>query len=209
MDIKFLKIILVIAGFLLLSLHCRKRNLSCPKEGYEYINTTAHCWYTPGLDSIPVGGIITLEASIPKTFVDELGNTTVNNTASIVEGPLGVGMIYPTYQATADSFELVAQIGKVAKDTAHFSEGILKGFRTIQWDGTAIDSFKMKITIKALAKGIYCLALKQQSAKDKDCALYKYFLKPGNTNQHLNYWMDVFGNVSDQVSFFSYCFKVY
>jgi hypothetical protein len=210
MVIKSLKVYSMIAGCILLSFSCKKpRNVFCPKEGYEYIHTNSHCWYSPLSDSLPVGSIIILEASLPKNFIDETRNITVNNTASIVEGPLGVGMIYPIYQAAADSFEITAEIGKVIKDTLNFSAGMLKGFRTIEWDGSSVDSFKIKIKIKALAKGIYGLALKQQSAKDKDCALYKYFLSPGNANQHLNYWMDVFGNVSDQVNFFTYCFKVY
>ena len=209
MVIKDLKIYSVIAGLYLLSFACTKRNMTCPKEGYIYSNSTFVCQYSPVSDSIELGSIITLEAAVPKKFIDETSNTTVTNAASILEGPLGIGMIYPTYQSAADSFELSAQVGKIIKDTAHFSEGILEGFRTIQWDGNSIDSFKMKISIKALARGIYSFALKQQSAKDHDCALYKYFLRPANANQHLNYWMDYIGNVSDQVAFFTYCIKVY
>lgn len=183
--------------------------VECPKQGYEYTNETSFCWYTPELDSIRLGDTITLEASIPKTFLDPSTNTIVTNTSSLVEGPLGIVMIFPVYQAAVDSFQLIPRLGKVIKDTLQFSEGMLKGFRTIQWDGTDVDSFKIKILIVSLAKGIYSFALTQQSAKDKDCALYKYFLKAGNTDQHLNYWMDVFGNVSVQVAFFSYCVKVY
>jgi len=200
---------MVIAGEILLSFHCTKGKGMCPKEGYEYVNTTSRCWYTPSIDSIHVGGIITLEASVPKTFVDEQTNTTVVNTASIIDGPLGIGMLYPSFQAAADSFELTAQVGKIIKDTTNFSEGSLKGFRTIEWDGNSIDSFKIKISIKPLAKGIYSVALKQQAYKDSDCALYKYFLKVGNTDQHLNYWLDATGNISDEVKDFAYCFKVY
>ena len=188
---------------------CVKKYSGCPKEGYEYINETSLCWYSPVTDSIRLGDTITVEASIPKRFEDARSNTTVTNTASIVEGPLGVTIIYPTYQAAVDSFELTSEIGKVIKDTVQFSEGILKGSRTIQWDGNLIDSFRIKLSIKALARGIYAVSLRQQSAKDKDCALYKYFLRPGNADQHLNYWMDAFGNVSDEVVFFAYCFKVY
>jgi hypothetical protein len=209
MDIKFLKIILVIAGFLLLSLHCRKRNESCPKEGYEYINTTSHCWYNPDIDSIPVGGVIILSASIPKTFVDEISNSIVTNTSDIVEGPFGVVMLNPTYRAAIDDFELSAEIGKIIKDTINFSSGMLKGFRTIRWDASSPDSFKMKITIKPLVKGIYDMALKQQGAKDKDCALYKYFLKVAS-DQHLHYWAE-FNNgvIDDYARNYAYCFKVY
>jgi hypothetical protein len=150
-----------------------------------------------------------LEASVPKTFSDEVTNTRVTNKSLIINGPLGIGMIHPTFQAAADSFEINAQIGKVIKDTINFSAGILKGFRTIEWDGSSIDSFKIKLSIKTLARGIYSFALKQQGYKDNDCALYKYFLKVGNSDQHLNYWLEATGNISDEVRFYSYCFKVY
>ena len=92
----------------------------------------------------------------------------------------------------------------------------------LEWitsDITSITASKVTINVAqqlglvylcmVLARGIYSLALKQQSAKDHDCALYKYFLRPANANQHLNYWMDYIGNVSDQVAFFTYCIKVY
>ncbi|HKC35175.1 MAG TPA: hypothetical protein VKB95_03900 [Chitinophagaceae bacterium] len=209
MVIKFIKTSVVIVTFALLLPRCNKDNVGCPKQGYEYIHENSFCYYMPASDSIQVGDTITLEASLPKTFIDEKTNKTVTNTASEIEGPLGIGMIYPTYQAAVDSFELIAHTGKIIKDTQQFSEGMLKGFRTIQWDASPIDSFKIKISIRALAKGTYAFALKQQTAKDKDCALYKYFLSPGNTNQHLNYWIDVFGNASDIVAFYTYCIKIY
>jgi hypothetical protein len=209
MGIQRITIFLIVGYIALLLVTCIKRiDEGCAKDGYEYINETSSCWYTPGLDSVRVGDTITLEAAIPKSFIDPRTTTIVTNSAKLVEGPFGIGMIYPIYQAAADSFALTSQIGNILKDTIHFPETQLKGFRTIQWDGTAADSFRMKILIRPLAKGIYSFALNQQSAKDKDCALYKYFLKPGN-DQHLYYWMNVFGNVSVQVAFFGYCFKVY
>lgn len=210
MDIKRVIIYSIASGFILLSFSCRKIiNSTCTKEGYVFLDSQSRCWYSPSSDSLLLGGTITLEASIPRTFIDENTNTTVTNSSSFIIGPLGIGMIYPIYQAAVDSFELSAEIGKIIKDTINFSEGMLKGFRTIQWDGTSVDSFKMKINIKPLAKGIYAFALNQQGYKDKDCALYKYFLKPGNVNQHLDYWMDVFGNVSEEVTFSTYCVKIY
>lgn len=199
----------MIAGLILLSLKCTKNKIACPKEGYVFSNSTLKCWYTPETDSIPLGSFITLEGSLPKIFIDERTNVVVTNNAKLVEGPLGIGMIYPTFQAAVDSFQLAASIGKVIKDTIQFSETMLKGFRTIQWDASSADSFKIKLSIKPLAKGIYSLALKQQTGKDDDCAIYKYFLKVGNSDQHLNYWLDATGNISGEVRFYSYCFKVY
>jgi hypothetical protein len=160
-------------------------------------------------DSTPVGSDLFLESSVPRSFIDENTNSTVINTSAIINGPLHVLMISPSYQAAVDSFELSAEVGKVIKDSVNFSAGQLKGFRTIEWDGSSVDSFKVRMKIKTIGKGIYAFSLGQQAYIDKDCALYKYFLKPGNSNQHLNYWIDVFGNVSEGVAFNTYCIKVY
>ena len=209
MGIKILKIWLVIAGGALLLLSCQKTPNSCSKQGYEYSNSTFHCWYTPPIDSVPVGSNLFIEASVPRTFVDENTTSIVTNSSSIISGPLHVLMISPSYQAAVDSFELTAELGKIIKDTINFSVGQLKEFRTMEWDGSSTDSFKIRIKIIPVAKGIYAFSLGQQAYTDKDCALYKYFLRPGNSNQHLNYWMDAFGNVSDGVAFFTYCIKAY
>lgn len=209
MVIKDSKIIIVIAGATLLLLHCRRISELCPKEGYEYVNTTLRSWYSPTIDSIPLGQSITLVASAPRSFIDENTGVAVKNTCPIINGPLGIVMIYPSYQAAADSFEVTAQTGKVIKDTANFSEGILKGFRTIEWDGSFVDSFKIEIKVRTLAKGIYGVALGQQGYKDIDCARYKYFPRVGNSDQHLDFWLAALGNVSDNVRYYTYCFKVY
>lgn len=209
MVIKIFKLYLVIAGSTLLLLSCKKAPNSCSKQGYEYSNSTFRCWYNPVVDSVPLGSNLFMEASVPRTFIDEKTNSTVINSSSIINGPLHVLMVSPSYQAAVDSFKLTAEVGKILKDTINFSSGQLQGFRTIEWDGSSVDSFKIRIKINPIAKGIYAISLGQQSYIDKECALYKYFLKPGNTDQHLNYWVDAFGNVSEQVAFFTYCFKVY
>jgi len=177
--------------------------------GYEYTYTQSACYYSPGYDSIAVGSIILLTASAPKTFIDETSHSSVTNTCQTISGPLHITMIYPLYQAAADSFELTAQIGKVIKDTINFSAGSLKGFRTIEWDGTPTDSFEIKVSIKPLAKGTFILALGQQGYRDSDCALYKYFLNVGN-DQHL-YYFSQFNNgyIGDYERNFGYYFKVY
>ena len=209
MGIKFPKINVVIAGFILLSLHCRKRSQLCPKEGYEYVNTTARARYSPEIDSIPLGEFITLVASAPRSFIDENTGIPVKNTCPIINGPLSIAKLFPLYQAAADSFEVTARIGKAIKDTVNFSEGILKGFRTIEWDGSSVDSFNIEIKIRPLARGFYALTLGQQGYKDTECARYKYFPAVGNTNQHLDFWLAAVGNLSDDVRYFTYCFKVY
>lgn len=209
MGIRISKTWSVIAGIGLLLLSCTKPKSSCSKQGFEYSNSSFRCWYSPSVDSLPIGSILYLEASVPRTIIDENTRATVTNTSSIIEGPLHVLMVSPLYQAAVDSFELTAEVGKLFKDTMNLSAGQLKQVRTIKWDTSSIDSFKIRVKIKPRAKGIYAFSLGQQSSIDKDCALYKYFLRPGNANQHLNYWMDAFANVSDQVAFFTYCFKVY
>jgi len=200
---------LAVAIISLLLLSCKKEDLGCPKEGYEYTSSTFDCQYAPNLDSISLNDSIDLVASISATFADDASNVIVHNTSKIVEGPLHITMLYPNLVPAADSFKLIAKKGKVIKDSLNFSEGSLRGFRTIQWSKTSGDSFQIKITIKPLAKGVYIVALGQQSAKDEDCALYKYFLKVSG-DQHLYYHPEFgTGNISEYERNFGYCFKVY
>lgn len=203
------KLNLAVGIISLLLLSCKKKDLGCPKEGYEYTSSTFHCQYVPNLDSISLNDSIDLVASIPTTFADETSNAIVHNTSKIVEGPLHITMLYPNVVPAADSFRLIAKEGKVIRDSLNFSEGSLRGFRTIQWSKASNDSFQIKITIKPLKKGVYIFALGQQSAKDEDCALYKYFLRVRG-DQHLYYHPEFgSGNISEYERNFGYCFKVY
>ncbi len=209
MVIKGLKIWMFRAGLILLLFCCQKPKTECMKDGLEYFHSSSLWRYSPELDSVPVGSLITFEASAPKTFRDEASNTIVTNTSSIITGPIAAGMIYPEYKAAIDSFELNAQVGSIYRDTTYLTEGQLKGVRTLVWNGSSSDSFKIKLTIKPLAKGIYVFSISRQGYKDKDCALYRYFLKPGNSNQHLYYWEPYLGPPSISVQERAYCFKVY
>lgn len=203
--------IILTAGFLsLLSVTCSKRiDSGCKKMGYEYVHTQSLCWYSLVQDSLPIGSTIILTASVPKTFIDESARSLVTNSSPIINGPLHVTMIYPFLQASIDSFDITAEVGKVIKDTINLSAGQLKGVRTIEWNGNLVDSFNIKISIKALSKGVYIITLGQQGYRDADCALYKYFLNVGN-EQHL-YYLTQYNNgyIGDYERNFGYCFKVY
>lgn len=188
---------------------CEKKNTTCPKMGYEYVHTAAQGFYFPASDSIPLGDSLFLDAILPKKFSDENSGQFVNNLSPIIEGPLHIVMLYPMVRSAADDFQLTGQVGRVIKDTINFSEGALKGFRTIQWNGNNSDSFKIRIMLKPLNKGVYSFALGQQGYRDSDCALYKYFLKV-EMDQHLHYLSEYNnGYVDDYARNFGYCFKVY
>ena len=126
-----------------------------------------------------------------------------------MEGPLHVVMLYPLIQEAVENFRITGEVGSVFKDSINFSGNSIKGFRTIQWDSNSADSFRIKIAIKPQVKGIYTVALGQQSSRDSDCALYKYFLRVGS-DQHIYYLSPyVNGNIGDYDSNYAYCFKVY
>ena len=210
MVIKFSTMTGVIVGFLiLLSLNCKKRNETCPKMGYEYVTSSSKCWYSPTNDSIPLNSIIYIEAALPKIFADENSNVTVSNTDGKVEGPLQIIMLSPLKDGAIENFEITPKVGSVFKDSLHASNSQLKSFRTIIWDNQR-DSFVMKLELKPINKGVYGISIGQQSNRDKDCALYKYFLKIGNADQHLNY-LALYNNgyISDYERNYAYCFKVY
>ena len=75
-------------------------------------------------------------------------------------------MLYPVNQEAVENFRIVGEIGKAVKDSINFSGNAIKGFRTIQWDESNADSFKIKIIIKPQIKGVYTIALGQQSSRD-------------------------------------------
>ena len=183
--------------------------MTCPKMGYEYVHSASQCFYFPDSDSIPLGDSLILSASAPKKFTDANSRQLVNNSSSIIEGPLHIVMLHPMKRPAADDFQLTGQIGRITKDTINFSAGALKGFRTIEWNGNNPDSFKIKLVLKPLSKGVYSFALGQQGYRDPDCALYKYFLKVG-VEQHLHYLAEYNnGYIDDYARDLGYCFKVY
>lgn len=189
---------------------CIKKNQGCSKMGYEYISTISKCWYRPLNDSILLNTFLTVEASIPKTFIDEGTNSAVINNSNNVEGPFQIMMLYPMKEGAIENFEIISKIGQVKKDSINYSQTQLKNFRTIIWDGNTSDSFKIKLELKPLVRGVYGISIGRQSSRDSDCALHKYFLKVGNADQHLNYLAQYNnGYISDYERNYVYCFKVY
>lgn len=194
---------------LVLFFSCEKPKTECIGKGTEYFHSSALWRYSPEVDSVPIGGTITFEAAVPKTFRDELSQQIVTNASDFVAGSIGAAMIYPEYKACIDSFELSADIGKIYKDTTNLTTGQLLGVRALLWNGNSSDSFRVKLIIKPLARGVYCISIGKQSAIDKNCALYRYNLKPGNRNQNLNYWASYLSPPSISVHESTFCLKVY
>lgn len=209
MGIKVIKNTSICAILILVLGSCKRPPAPCPKQGYEYVNTSSLYYYSPGLDSVPLGSTIILTGAVPKVFTDDLTNTLVNNTTSSAVGSLAIVMIYPEYKAAVDSFEIIPELGEVRKDTVQFTSGQLKGFRTIVWVDKGGDSLHVRLKIRALAKGVYALAVSQQSSKDGDCALFKYFPRPANSDQHLHYWQQYLQPVENSIANTTYCLKVY
>ncbi len=125
-------------------------------------------------------------------------------------------MIKPTYnpvtlfEGAIDDVDFFPVAGTLLKDSIHFTAYQLKSFRTAQWDGTSIDSFKIKINIKPKYRGVYIVNLGQQGNRDADCALYKYFIKVKNPDQHLYFLAQANNGYIDNYSRdYAYCFKVY
>jgi hypothetical protein len=201
------KIIITVLVAVLLTA-CRKYTI-CPKMGYEFLYDKPGCLYTPISDSIPIGASITITAAAPRTFYDEEKKYIVTDSDSTINGPLRIIKLMPT-EGVIEDMILTPEHGKIVKDTILFSDDQLKSFRTVYWDGNSPDSFKLKIHIRPKIKGIFVVNLGQQSSRSYDCALYKYFLKIRNTDQHL-YFLEQAnnGSVSDYERNYTYCFKVY
>lgn len=195
---------------ILLGNSCNKQPAICSKMGYEFTYSKPGTTYSPGIDSIPLGNQIIIEASAPKSFFDEGKQYNVTLHESAILGPLGIQKltndpITPRIGAIED-VDLIALEGSLLKDTIQFSQEQLKGFRTTYWISKS-DSFKLKVIVKPKIKGTFIIILNQQGNRDKECALYKYFLNVINTNQHLYFLEPLYGYIP--VDNRAYCFKVY
>jgi hypothetical protein len=191
-------------------LFCTKSERLCAKKGVEYINTDNRCYYSPAADSLPLGESLILTAAVPKTFFDtERNHTTTNSQADIV-GSIGIVRLSPDIKGAMNEMILIAEKGKIIKDSVQFTSGQLEANRTTVFTGNSTDSFRMRLIIKPLNRGIYAIALGSQGTHDVDCAGYKYFLNVGNTDQHLNYILQVTnGYLSDYERNYAYCIKIY
>lgn len=205
----FLSFVLILTG-----ITCVKPPKTCSKFGYEYSYTKPSVNYQPGLDSIPLGTSLTLEANAPKNFFDEEKHYDVSLHENTIFGPLGIikatNNVDVWFTGAIEDMELTALTGSIVRDSIQFSPGQLKSFRTAYWDRNNSDSFHLKIVIKPKVKGTFFVNLGQQSNRDADCALYKYFLKVSNTDQHLYLLAQANnGYIDDYSRNYAYCFRVY
>lgn len=214
MDIKINKLSPAILGLLVLLGGSCKKQINCPKMGYEYTFSKSLVHFNPSYDSIRLGSDIQINASVPKTFFDSQNRYSVTLRESKIMGPLSVSKAtnnstIPIIGAIED-VELIPIIGNIIKDSIQFSQGQLMGFRTAYWDGMSNDSFRLKVTIKPKIQGVFFVTLGQQGNRDADCALYKYFLPVSNPDQHL-YLFSLANNgyIDNYSKIYTYCFKVY
>jgi len=205
--------LVIISLAILLNPSCKKHPPSCAKLGLEFTYTKPGVIYSPGSDSIPLGSDITLEASAPITFFDDSKQYNVTINSENILGPITASkatgnVTVPTAYAI-DDLVLTATIGKIIKDTVQFTTEQLKGARTVYWQKD-LDSFRLKISIKPNIRGVFFIGLGQQGNRDTDCALYKYFLRVKNYDQHLYFLSQLYGGYLDDNSRnYAYCFKVY
>ncbi len=180
--------------------------------GYEYSYARPGVSYYPLSDSIRLGDGLTLYASAPKKFFDSSYKTNVVVPESIY-GPLSIAKLetipYYRFAGAIDDMDLFAVNGIIKKDSLLTSEQ-LKMSRVAFWDASDIDSLTFKVTIIPKIRGTFYIVLGQQSFRDKDCALFKYFLKVKNNDQHFYLMTPVTnGQISEYAINHTYCFKVY
>ena len=199
--------ILLLAG---LGFCCTKKEMNCPKFGYEFTYDKPGVSYSPAVDSFMLGNEIIMEATAPKTFFEETKGYSVTLDQNSISGPLGIQKFTNIpgipIDVAADDFEFTSIEGKIFRDTINHTEGQLKGVRTLLW-ASVLDSFKIKIIIKPNVRGTYILSTGLQGNRDADCALYKYYLKVKNADQHLYYYQGYIGYIPQFD--YTYCFKVY
>jgi hypothetical protein len=208
--LKIVKSFTVILLCFVTGFFCTKSEPMCAKKGVEYINTDNRCYYSPAADSLPLGESLILTAAVPKTFFDTERNHITTNSQKEIVGSIGIVRLFPDIKGAMPEMILTAEKGKIIKDSVQFTSGQLEANRTTVFTGNSPDSFRMKLIIKPLNRGIYAIALGSQGTHDVDCAGYKYFLNVGNADQHLNYILQVTnGYLTDYERNYAYCIKIY
>ncbi len=188
-----------------------KKEPSCAKMGYEFVYTDYGVRYYVDNDSIPLGNSVTIEAAVPKTFFDNYTNTNVTLTENTISGPLSVfkatnDPMIPRLDATF-SVSVSSDIGNCVIDSLPWGT-YRKYYKTTF--ASFPDSFKLKINVTPNEKGIYFLGLAQQGNRDRECAVFRYFIKVKDTNQHLYFLEENNGGVLlPEDRDYAYCFKVY
>ncbi len=203
-----LLLIMAIAGY-----SCKKK-VECPKAGLTFNYFKPGVNYAPEVDSFLLGGEITVDAAVPKSFYEEEKQYSVYFDKNTISGPFRIHKTsidsLSLFEGAVDDVEIYPISGKIVKDTIQFTTAQLKTFRTVYWDGNDNDSLRLKLIIKPKIKGTFLLNLGLQGNEDSQCALFKYSVKVKNTNQHL-YFVAAINNgyIGEYTQNFGYAFRVY
>jgi hypothetical protein len=197
----------------LLGLNCKK-NQNCSEEGIQYVYSNYTVNYSPGLDSIPLGSSLIVEAALPKSFFDQNFQKTVSCTETTIIGPFNISKLVSnpnlTFAGAISDMELTPLKGVLIKDTLHFSTSQLESFRTAYWEGNQSDSFRLKINVKPQVRGTFFISIRDQGNKNSNCALFKYLPMVTNLDKHFYLMTPITnGEISDIAQKFVYCFKVF
>ncbi|MFZ1458011.1 MAG: hypothetical protein WAT46_18340 [Saprospiraceae bacterium] len=207
-------IVIVFVILLSCSLTCKKKPIECPQLGIEHAYFKSGVIYTPGFDSIILGGEVELYAHAPRSFFDTVYQKIVTLTTNDLRGYLSIGKTTGNaaspISGAIEHFNFFPEMGSLYKDSLNYTGSQLTFLRSTSWNTSVSDSFRIRIRLVPKIRGTFIVVLGQQASKDSDCAIFRYFLKIANNDQHLYYYQNAVGGpISESNYHFTYCFKVY
>lgn len=198
----------------LVVIDCKKKPLECPQLGVEYSYFNPGVIYRPDFDSIQFGTSVELYAHVPRSFFDTVYQKIVTLTTNDLRGYLSIGKTTGNaaspISGAIEHFNFFPEMGSLYKDSLNYTGSQLTFLRSTSWNTSVSDSFRIRIRLVPKIRGTFIVVLGQQASKDSDCAIFRYFLKIANNDQHLYYYQNAVGGpISESNYHFTYCFKVY
>lgn len=186
----------------------------CIEAVYDFQITAS---VRPSKDSVAVGDTIYLESYFPSKLIDTQSKVLVDYAnAKSISGNIGFN-----------------DLSRINSTGTQNDSSTTKYFQYISFEGSIYNSrdipiywavnqtryeeknsqYKLKLAIIPLKKGTYMLilgnALSNGRNGSKNCEKASFAINFSNTDQHLYYYENKFGNLSDADRRRSYCFTVY
>jgi hypothetical protein len=183
-------------------------------EGNNRIHFKNNCFYTvpPDVDSFMLNQPFEIRLALPRKFTSEPNPYSSNFIKTEIFATVTIIKLDSLFDGAVNNFYFNASMGKLYRDTINFTTEYLRR-KNIVASAVALNgdtSLRGSYTFKPLQRGNYLMAFSYFGAKDFDCSLYRYDIRPNVLDQHLHLITAVTNSpVSETDRLYAYCFKVY
>lgn len=206
--------VFISVGILMIFSGCRKNTPAdaCAANNNIYHYSNNYFTITPDADSFALNQPIQIKLTLPKKFIDEVYNRPIEFHNNEVFAAMNIIVLDSVRTGAVNLFEVSVPIGKLYRDTISYDTEYLRNrnFTAAAIAQPSDSLLKAYYILKPKLKGNYLFAFSFFGKKDTDCSLFRYYVKPQVSSQHL-YLLAAANNgfISDYERTFAYCFKVY